>query len=732
LLIVPGGGPLRLQHGRLAPSVLRIVLPALAIVFALGALLSVQPRSCLGASAAAIALVAAGLGLGARRRLRDLSASYRRAADAEGRLRRLWEANIIGVMYPDAAGNILDANDALLRIIGYSREDLLAGGIRWRDMTPPEYLPLDARGIAESRERGACTPYEKVYIAKDGRRVPILIGYALLEGSRTDYVCFVLDLTEQKRAEREAAEQHELTRVITANAAAALFLTDERWRCTFMNPAAEAMIGYSLEEMGARSIHDMLHHVRPDGSPYPFEECPLVHAQRRNERLLNHEDVFVRKNGERFPVVCSASPVVRDGRRVSTVLEVRDISDRKRIEEEREHLLESERAARSSAERAMRIKDEFLAVLSHELRTPLSAILGWANILQNGARDAETTARALSVIERNARAEAQLVEDLLDVSRIASGKLRLDVQPVDPAEIAGAAVDSVRPAADAKRIRLAAVLDRSVGPVLGDPSRLQQVVWNLLTNAIKFTPKGGRVTVTLRHVDSYAEVAVTDTGQGIAPDFLPYVFERFRQADSSTTRNHAGLGLGLALVKQLVEMHGGTVRADSEGEGRGATFTVSLPIAALHRANDAGDAVLDACESLRGVRVLVVDDEEDTRELVRRLLADCQAEVVAVASAPAALDAVEHFRPDVLLSDIGMPQQDGYQLVRALRERDAEHGGRTPAAALTAFARPEDRIRALRAGYQMHVAKPVDASELITVVASLAGRTNGQGHAGAA
>ncbi len=638
----------------------------------------------------------------------------------ESRFRRLWDSNIIGVMYANAGGTITGANDAMLQMIGYSHEDVDAGRVRWTEMTPPEQLHLDDEHIAESRVRGSCTPYEKSYVARDGRRVPILLGYTLLEGSCDQYICVALDLTEQKRAQQEAAEQHEIVRTIAENAAGALFLQDERGHCTFMNQAAEAMTGYSFDELRRRSLHDVIHGVRPDGSPLPREECPILEAARKRSRITNYESVYVRKSGDVFPVLCSASTVSRADGGVCMVLEVRDVTEQKRIEREREQLLDSERAARSAAERAARVKDEFLAVLSHELRTPLSAILGWASLLRKGTLDADATTRALEVIERNTRAEAQLVEDLLDVSRIAAGKVRLDACRVDPAEIVEVAVDSVRPAADGKRIALSVAAERGAGPVLADVGRLQQVVWNLLTNAIKFTPKGGRVGVALRSEDGHVEIAVSDDGQGIAGEFLPYVFERFRQADSSTTRRHGGLGLGLALVRHLVELHGGAVRVESEGEGRGATFTVSLPVAACRSAGCA--VALDPCASIEGVRVLVVDDEPDTRELVRRLLADCHAEVVAVESAREALDEVQRFRPDVLLSDIGMPQQDGYQLVRAIRALDEGRGGRTPAAALTAFARPEDRRLALHAGFQMHLAKPIDANELLTAVASLAGR----------
>jgi PAS domain S-box-containing protein len=660
-----------------------------------------------------------------RRRVLMASDAYRRATDAEARLRRLWESNIIGVVHAGTDGSIYDANDAYLRMIGYTREDLDAGRLRWDEITLPEYAPVDEQCILGALERGACDPYEKVYIHKDGRLVPVLLGYAMLEGSAEESICVVLDLTEQKRAQREAAEQHELVRTIADNAAAALFTEDERGNCTYMNPAAEAMTGFSFAELQGRNLHDAIHHQQPDGSPLPAAECSLHPARMGETRIGRHEVSLIKKSGERFSAICAAAPVVRDGRHVATVIEGYDVTEQKRSEREREQLLDSERAARGAAERALRVKDEFLAVLSHELRTPLNAVLGWTGMLRKGKLDPGTAARAIEVVERNARAEAQLIEELLDVSRIAAGKLRLEVQEVHPAEVVASTVDSVRPAAEAKRIHLTTVLAPGLGPVSGDPGRLAQIVWNLLSNAIKFTPKGGRVSVSLDRMGSSVEISVSDTGQGIRADFLPYVFERFRQADSSTTRHHGGLGLGLSLVKSLVELHRGTVRAESEGEGRGATFVVSLPIAAVRRPEDE-EATPGAWESLRGIRVLVVDDEEDTRELVRRLLADCEAEVVAVETAHEALEEVQRFRPDVLLSDIGMPQQDGYQLVRALRALGDENGGATPAAALTAFARPEDRQRALRAGFQMHVTKPVDANELISVVRSLARRVEGQ------
>jgi PAS domain S-box-containing protein len=406
----------------------------------------------------------------------------------------------------------------------------------------------------------------------------------------------------------------------------------------------------------------------------------------------------------------------------------------KRAASERESLLAAERAARDEAERINMMKDEFLATLSHELRTPLNAILGWSQLLTMAPPGEEELRDGLEAIERNARVQTQLIDDLLDMSRIISGKIRLDVQWTDLTSVVDAAVESVRPSADAKCIRLRKILDPFAGPVAGDPTRLQQVVWNLLSNAIKFTPKGGKVDVMLERVNSHLELTVNDSGIGIKPEFLPAVFERFRQADSSTTRSFGGLGLGLSIVKHLVELHGGLVRAKSAGEGEGATFIVTLPLAPV-RSEEARQhpttpkrAHLDfAAVNLSGVTVLVVDDEKDARELIHRVLSQCHAEVILAASAREGLEIIVLIKPDVLVSDIGMPETDGYQFLRAVRRLPAEEGGRTPAIALTAFARSEDRTRAMMAGYQVHIAKPIEAQELLATVGSLAGRTGSDG-----
>ncbi len=409
-----------------------------------------------------------------------------------------------------------------------------------------------------------------------------------------------------------------------------------------------------------------------------------------------------------------------------------DVTDRKQAEAEREALLTSERAARAAAEHANRMTDEFLSVVSHELRTPLSAILGYSQLLRMEMVDQEELSDAYAAIERNSLAQVQIIDDLLDMSRIISGKLRLNVQSVSPAEIIEAAMETVKPAADAKNVRVQTVLDPLAGPVLGDFDRLQQVIWNLVSNAVKFTPKGGRVQVSLARVNSHLEITVADSGRGISADFLPHVFERFRQSEGSTTRRHGGLGLGLSIVKQLVELHGGSVRAQSDGENQGASFTVNLPLQMSRHATDeervhpttnTGTPAFQA-HNLAGLTILVVDDELDTSIVVCRFLQACGASIVTAGSAREALDQLATLKPDVIVSDIGLPGTDGYELMREIRSWPAEQGGAVPAIALTAFARSEDRKRSMLAGFQNHVTKPVDPGELVAVIAMLTKRTD--------
>lgn len=432
------------------------------------------------------------------------------------------------------------------------------------------------------------------------------------------------------------------------------------------------------------------------------------------------------------------SPLTHNDRLIGTLTIIEDVTERVAREaelqaqvEDRSRLLSNEKLARNEAERANRLKDEFLATISHELRNPLNAILGWAHMMRLGKLNQANMERAVETIYRNAKSQSQLVADLLDVSRIISGKLRLDVRTVDLISIVNAALDSIRPAADAKTIRLQTMLDPAAGPISGDADRLQQIVWNLLTNAVKFTPKGGKIQVKVQRVNSHVEIVVSDSGVGISKEFLPYVFDRFRQADASITRTQGGLGLGLSIVHQLVDLHGGTVAVQSEGEGKGATFTVTLPFIGVISQKEAESVhppqseeiiSFEGLPSLDGLKVLVVDDEADTRELIGEVLKECGSEVIITRSAAEAFAAIEQHKPDILISDLGMPDEDGYSLIEKIRALPSERGGDIPAAALTAYARAEDRMRVLRSGFQFHLPKPVDSAELVTVVASLAGR----------
>jgi len=540
-----------------------------------------------------------------------------------------------------------------------------------------------------------------------------------------------LDLLHAKEAleqrTRELAHSLVMLRATLEAATDGILVTDERGAVTDFNARYLAMWGLPREAVASARHAQIQERIAPQvGDSRQFaERVAAIYASSAPDTfdVLELADGRVFERHSRVQIV--------DSRNVGRVWTFRDVTPQRRAEDERKILLESERAARSQAERASAMKDEFLATLSHELRSPLNAILGWSHMLRLQTMSPADLQRGLEVIERSARAQAQLIEDLLDMGRITSGKLRLDIQPVMPAAVVEAALDTVGAAAEAKGIRLITALDPSAGPVAGDPSRLQQVVWNLLSNAIKFTPRAGRVQVSVRQNESHIEISVADTGAGITPEFLPQVFDRFRQGDASSTRTIGGLGLGLAIVKQFVELHGGSVEARSDGPGQGATFTVSLPLMAVQaeapgersRPREPSFAALDFKRlDLTGVKVLVVDDEEVARDLIARVLAECRAEVVIAGTAEAALAAVEHTHPHVLVSDVGMPNVDGYQLLRLVRELGESRGGGVPAIALTAFARNEDQARALQAGFLVHVAKPVEPAELVAAVASVVGR----------
>lgn len=535
--------------------------------------------------------------LGMARDITSLKQAQIALQNSEARLRRLVDSNLIGMVFADFRGQILEANEAFLELMGYTRHELQEQQLNWQTLTPPEYAEIDQAAIAQLQSSGVCAPYEKEYIRKNGDRIPILLGIALLEESAHECACFVLDLRERKRIEAERAE-----------------------------------------------------------------------------------------------------------------------------------LLKREQAARQQAETASRLKDEFLAIVSHELRSPLNAMLGWSQLLRTRKLDEKTAERAIEAIERNAKAQNQLIEDLLDISRIIRGKIRLYLRPIHLSRVVEAALDTVRPMASNRQITLDIQVDATI-MVSGDPDRLQQVVWNLLSNAVKFTPEGGRVTAFVSRFNHYAQIQITDTGKGISPEFLPYVFDRFRQADGTSSRHQGGLGLGLAIVRNLVELHGGSVQAYSEGENQGSTFTVELPVlkTEVQKGLEETDGNLAEIERtldlpLTGLRILIVDDELDTRDFIIAALEQQGAEVVSAVSVAEALQLLQQEKPDLLLSDIGMPGEDGYALIQQVRSLPPESGGTIPAAAITAYAREEDRLQAIAAGFQMHVSKPIDPGRLLRVTAILAGR----------
>jgi PAS domain S-box-containing protein len=537
------------------------------------------------------------------------------------------------------------------------------------------------------------------------------------DGSLFGVVLIFRDVTEQRRL-YEAREELAAIVEYSGEAIATKNLDGiiQTW-----NASAEKLFGYSADEIIGKSVTILIPPERLK------EEEEILSRLRRGLPAERVETIRLKKDGTPIPVSVTVSPLKdTDGEVIGASKLIQDITARKRIEQERQQLLAREQSLRTQAEAAGRIKDEFLATVSHELRTPLNAILGWATMLNTDNIEASIARRGIESIERNARAQAQLIEDLLDVSRIISGKVRLDIKPISLSHIIEEALDAVRPAAEAKSIRLNVNIDAAAEHLRADPARLQQVIWNLLSNSIKFS-SGGEVTVTVRHTASNAEISVSDTGEGINPKFLPYVFDRFQQADSSVTRKHGGLGLGLAITRHLVEMHGGTIAAHSEGEGRGATFTVKLPVPAdydetpLPRDGDGYSTRPESNEfpNLQGIRILAVDDSGDTRELLSAVLEGCGAAVTTASSVREALDIFAGWKADVLVCDIGMPEEDGYAFIRAIRELGSDRGGETPAIALTGYVRVEDRARALQAGYQMFVPKPIEAAELCGIIASL-------------
>ncbi len=527
------------------------------------------------------------------------------------------------------------------------------------------------------------------------------------------------------RMETQLREREQLLATTLRSIGDAVAVTDQRERITFLNSVAERLTGWSGGDATGRPANEVLCLISED-TRQPVDS-PITLALRTGEIVkLPPRTLLLGRSGRAIPLDDSAAPIKNEqGDIAGCVMVFRDVTEQRKTEE-------ASRAAEREAREANRLKDDFLATLSHELRTPLTAILGWSIMLASGEVKPDASTRALQTIIRNARHLAQLVDDVLDVSRIVSGSLRMEMASLDLASVVEAALETIRPAAEAKSLGLHVKLDRSDIIVAGDPARLQQVMWNLCANAVKFTPAGGHVHVTLERRGSEAHIVIADTGRGIRPEFLPFVFDRFRQGDSTTTRNFGGLGLGLAIVRYLVELHGGTVRAESAGENLGATFTVTLPVRVRHnrraRPQPSGVpsivSVLGESQALHGVAVLIVDDDGETRDLVQAILANAGAEALVAASARQAIEVFDRRRPDLIVSDIAMPGEDGYALIRRIRSRSAADGGLTPAVALTAHARADDRSRSLRAGFQYHLAKPIGAAELLAVVLSLVSGTD--------
>jgi PAS domain S-box-containing protein len=647
-------------------------------------------------------------GSGRRRTYRRVEDLYRKSIE---------EVKDYAIFMTDAGNRVVRWNLGAERILGYREAEVTGQSASLfftpEDLARGEHETELAKAAAEGRAED-----ERWHVRKDGSRfwASGVVTPVREEGGRIiGFTKVMRDMTDRRRLEEERDRFFKLSMDMLCIAG-----LDGYFRR--VNPAFEQALGYTAEELLAVPVFDLIHPEDRDATRANYEKLA------RGEPTTNLENRLRCKDGSYRWVGWSYFPVPEEGLAYGVG---RDMTERRRI-----HEVLQLRA--DELEQANRIKDEFLATLSHELRTPLTAMLGWSRLLRSGQLDDAGRERAVQIIERNAEAQSKLIEDLLDVSRIITGKLRLEVQPVALAPVVETVVNGLRPSAEAKLVRLDSFLDHAAGPVTGDSARLQQVVTNLLSNAIKFTPEGGRVEVRLERSEARARIVVRDTGVGISPDALPHVFERFHQADSSNTREHGGLGLGLAIVRHLVESHGGSVLAESPGEGLGAVFTVELPLTAAPEQPPAPrrhelfseqsrstvaerELFGDPC-ALEGVRVLLVEDERDTREFLKTILERCGAAVTEAGSAAEALAALEDAKPDVLVSDIGMPGENGYELIKRVRTLPAERGGRVPAVALTAYAGAKDRRRALLAGFHTHLAKPVEPDELLAVVASLGAR----------
>jgi len=649
------------------------------------------------------------------------------------RLTRILEQMPIGVIIAEApSGRLVFHNIEASRLL--HRPFLVAEDYRGY----PKYgavredgLPYQAEEYPAARSlmSGEIVKSEEIkYRLQDSTETYFSVNSAPIydcEGRMVLTIVTFIDIAERKLAEAALRESEE--RFAKAFQASPDGLAISRIADAVVlevNDSFVTMFGYARDEIIGTSALEIGLYADPSS------RARALKVLEEHNVVRDFELTMRRKSGDLRWILFSAEPMDLRGEHCWLTL-CRDITERKHAEEERERLLLQEKEAREEAETANRMKDEFLATISHELRTPLTAILGWANMLNRGSLSQLQTRRALQVIEQSAKSQAGLVDDILDTSRIITGRMKLDAHRIEIERVFQAAIDVIRPSAEAKRIDLQVVIDDRDGIVFGDANRVQQVIWNLLSNAVKFTGEGGCVQARLSRTEGQIEIAVTDTGMGIEPQFIPYVFDRFRQADSTSTRKYGGLGLGLAIVRHVVEMHGGTVAASSPGKGQGATFKVRFPIASdilLQPEKRPPGSELkqptqpnqrDEKQDLSGVRVLVVDDDLDTLEMLKVILQDRGAEVDTAPSAGDALQALDHSLPDAIVSDLAMPEQDGYELIELIRQRGPERGGNIPAVALTAYTRVEDRVRALTAGFQIYVPKPVDSNELVAVVANL-------------
>jgi PAS domain S-box-containing protein len=662
-------------------------------------------------------------------RTRALEAELQRRKGLETSLREreeefadFFENAVEGLHQLGPDGIILWANKAETALLGYARYEYIGHHIS--EFHADEEVIKDILTRLAAGE--TLQDYEARLRCKDGTIKHVLIHANVLrrDGKFVHGRCFTRDITDRKQAEEALrakkdeldATVRQLNAILQQMPSAVVVVEAASGKLVLSNDKNAAIFRRPTVPLG-----DSLVGLRDDGREIEPHEWPLSRSITTGEVVTGEEAQIIRGDGTHGWIRINSSPIrAEDGATVGGVVTYEDVTKEVLAKRKLESILQE-------LENASLLKDDFLATISHELRTPLNAILGWIRMLRSDTLPPEKRDRALEIIERNANAQTVLIEDLLDISRIISGKLRLDVGAVDLPGVVENAIDTVRPAADAKNVTLHQTIDPRAGPILGDADRLQQVVWNLLTNAVKFTPANGAVRIAVRKRDSLIEIIVADNGQGIESDFLPKVFERFRQADAAPTRKHGGLGLGLAIMRQLVELHGGTVKVESDGLGKGATFTVCLPISPLRSTSLERPPALRLAsgpefqrpQELEGVRVLLVDDEPDARELLAEVLTSCKASVVIAGSVEEAIRLVKEHRPDVVVSDIGMPVEDGYALIRRLRALPASEGGKTPAVALTAYARSEDRTKALMAGFSMHVPKPVEPMELLAVLANL-------------